>query len=96
MGDIDGSSRAAQSAQSDETNQKKRTGFFGRLFSTKTLAEDEFSPAPQSQSIAPKLGLANLRSLRVEDVAIPKAEIIAVPVTAGHQPYLDWIKDCTR
>jgi periplasmic divalent cation tolerance protein len=23
-------------------------------------------------------------------------EIIAVPVTAGHQPYLDWIKDCTR
>jgi periplasmic divalent cation tolerance protein len=23
-------------------------------------------------------------------------EIIAVPVIAGHQPYLDWIKDCTR
>jgi len=23
-------------------------------------------------------------------------EIIAVPVTGGHQPYLDWIEDCTR
>ena len=23
-------------------------------------------------------------------------EIIAVPITAGHQPYLDWIKDCTQ
>lgn len=23
-------------------------------------------------------------------------EIIAVPITSGHQPYLDWIKDCTR
>jgi len=23
-------------------------------------------------------------------------EIIAVPVIAGHQPYLEWIKDCTR
>ena len=23
-------------------------------------------------------------------------EVIAVPITDGHQPYLDWIKDCTR
>jgi len=23
-------------------------------------------------------------------------EIIAVPIIAGHQPYIDWIKDCTR
>jgi periplasmic divalent cation tolerance protein len=23
-------------------------------------------------------------------------EIIAVPIVAGHQPYLDWIKDCTE
>lgn len=95
MGDIDGSSRAAQSAQSDETNQKKRTGFFGRLFSTKTLAEDEFSPAPQSQSIAPKLGLANLRSLRVEDVAIPKAEIIAVPDTMSKAELVDIFRSST-
>jgi periplasmic divalent cation tolerance protein len=23
-------------------------------------------------------------------------EIIVVPVSGGHQPYLDWIRDCTR
>jgi periplasmic divalent cation tolerance protein len=23
-------------------------------------------------------------------------EVIAVPITTGHQPYLDWIKDCTQ
>lgn len=23
-------------------------------------------------------------------------EIIVVPVTGGHQPYLDWIRNCTR
>jgi periplasmic divalent cation tolerance protein len=23
-------------------------------------------------------------------------EVIAVPITAGHQPYLEWIKDCTQ
>lgn len=22
-------------------------------------------------------------------------EVIAVPISAGHQPYIDWIKDCT-
>ena len=23
-------------------------------------------------------------------------EVIAVPVTGGHMPYIEWIKDCTR
>ena len=23
-------------------------------------------------------------------------EVIAVPITMGHQPYLEWIKDCTQ
>jgi periplasmic divalent cation tolerance protein len=23
-------------------------------------------------------------------------EIIVVPITGGHQPYLDWIRNCTR
>lgn len=31
---------------------------------------------------------------RIHPYELP--EIIAVPVTTGHQPYLDWIVDCTR
>ena len=95
MGDIDGSSSAAQSAQSNETKHKKRTGFFGRLFSPKSIGGDEVTSAPQSQSSAPKLGLANLRRLRVEDVAIPKAEIIAVPDTMTKSELVDIFRSST-
>lgn len=95
MGDIDGSSSAAQSAQSNKTTHKKRTGFFGRLFFAKSTAGDELTTAPQSQSSAPKLGLANLRRLRVEDVAIPKAEIIAVPDTMTKTGLVDTFRSST-
>ena len=95
MGDIDGSSSAAQSAQSNETTHKKRTGFFGRLFSPKSADGDALTHAPHSQSSAPKLGLANLRRLRVEDVAIPKAEIIAVPDTMTKSELVDTFRSST-
>ncbi|MGB0570239.1 MAG: CBS domain-containing protein, partial [Paracoccaceae bacterium] len=95
MGDIDGSSSAAQSAQSNETTHKKRTGFFGRLFSPKSADGDALTSTPHSQSSAPKLGLANLRRLRVEDVAIPKAEIIAVPDTMTKSELVDIFRSST-
>ena len=95
MGDIDGSSSAAQSAQSNETTHKKRAGFFGRLFSAKSVDGDALTSAPRSQSSAPNLGLANLRRLRVEDVAIPKAEIIAVPDTMTKSELVDTFRSST-
>ncbi|WP_099248982.1 hemolysin family protein [Pelagimonas phthalicica] len=98
MGDIDGSSNAAQSARQmtqmngspkkggQENGIKAQAGLWTRLFG---WLSPQAQDAPQSQpvetprSIAPQqgLGLGNLSRMRVEDVAIPKAEIVAVQNT---------------
>ncbi|MDO5705610.1 MAG: hemolysin family protein [Paracoccus sp. (in: a-proteobacteria)] len=56
-------------------------GFLGRFFGVFSGDEpvETETPGPASQ---PAPGLLNLRRLRVDDVAIPKAEIIAVPINA--------------
>jgi len=87
MGETDGSSSAAQSAQDDDTQEQK--GFWGRLVDVLSPpGDDETEGADQAngpwrptdgQAIPP--GLGNLRRMRVEDVAIPKAEIVSVPST---------------
>jgi magnesium and cobalt transporter len=85
MGDTpDGSSGAAQSAQ-DEENEERKRGMFGRFMGA-------FGPQPEVQRIngesahqiypQPAMpGLRNLRTMRVEDVAIPKSDIVAASVT---------------
>lgn len=94
MGDIDGSSNAAQRAQPlgqeelvetdlDETSEADKPGFFRRVIDafgptdTDENATGDAAEAPGSVA----LGMINLRRLRVEDVAIPSADIIAVPDT---------------
>ena len=72
-----GSSSAAQSALPSETDPEQ--GFFTRLLQPfRTGADPLDAPdAPQPGS----LGLGNLRLKRVEDVAVPRAEIVSVPDT---------------
>lgn len=84
MGDTDGSSGAAQGAQSeDETNEN--TGFFSRVIGALSPSETEtqlqITPEPAAGPVP--LGMINLRRMRVEDVAIPKADITAVPLTVS-------------
>ena len=80
MGDqSDGSSSAAQSAQEDDG---QRRGFFDRFFGTIGSTEDA-EPAPPVNGTANgvlHVDMGNLRRMRVDDVAIPTAEIISVPV----------------
>jgi magnesium and cobalt transporter len=86
MGDADsGSSSAAQSAQ-DQTSDGQR-GLFGRIYDALMLPAGETPVSiPQQEQVngvasaSAVLGLVNLRRMRVEDVAIPKAEIVSVPV----------------
>ena len=53
-------------------------GFLSRLVGAFTGPEaEEEAPPPR---VEPPPGLLNLRRMRVEDVMIPKAEIVAVPV----------------
>ncbi|PZX11567.1 transporter associated domain-containing protein [Celeribacter halophilus] len=95
MGDTEpGSSMAAQSAPADPISRtqshsnragKFSNGWFDRLrsaFSSKpdktpTIAD---TPAPAAQvPPAQRPGMVNLRRMRVDDVAVPKADIVAVP-----------------
>lgn len=82
MGDSnDGSSSAAQSAQ-PEANRAE-TGFVNRFlskFSSGSAEEQEVIEAPAvPEPRQAGLGLLNLRRMRLEEVAVPKAEIVAVP-----------------
>ncbi|WP_084861097.1 hemolysin family protein [Salibaculum halophilum] len=82
MGDTtDGSSDAAQSAPPDATQHVQR-GFFDRIveaFNPSDMSQTQTTEANGQAVTAPRPGLANLRRMRVEDVMIPKAEIVAVP-----------------
>ncbi|MEM7731443.1 MAG: transporter associated domain-containing protein [Pseudomonadota bacterium] len=91
MGDsTDGSSTAARSAQADsqdisgqddaETSRTDPPGFFRKMIGALTLNEipsqdtADFAPDP------PAVGMVNLRTLTVEDVAIPRSDIVAVAI----------------
>ncbi|WP_299281301.1 hemolysin family protein [uncultured Tateyamaria sp.] len=83
MGENDGSSDAAQRAQSDNDTTKTAAsgGFLARVIGALSPADtSETSPEiapPRPQSH----GMINLRRMRVEDVAVPSADITAVPDT---------------
>ena len=79
------SSEGAATSEAD-SSEAERPGFFGRLFSAFTpgdLPDETASTGPQPLVPQQVPGLANLRKLRVDDVAIPKVEIAAVPLDIG-------------
>ncbi|MEP1199176.1 hemolysin family protein [Tateyamaria sp.] len=85
MGENDGSSGAAQRAQSDNDTKEplQAGGFFARVIGALTPSEtngvEDAVDAPRPQ----EHGMINLRRMRVEDVAVPMADITAVPDTTG-------------
>lgn len=83
MGDsIEGSSNAAPRAQPQGAKAKK-DGFFRRIYQALSPAEAGNSQAAIVSETArlQTHGMINLRRMRVEDVTIPKADIVSVPVT---------------
>lgn len=85
MGDAEGGSNAAQSAQ--DPDSKRQRGFLGRIFGAITPSDSHEEQVNGSKSAGQRpvpglsaLGMANLRRMRLDDVAIPTAEIVAVPV----------------
>ena len=69
---------------------RESRGLLGRLISVFAPAD---TPPPVSTVPAPVVhGMANLRRLRVEDVAIPKTEIVAVPLTIGKEELVEVFK----
>ncbi len=97
MGDTgDGPSIAAQGALTDQTVQNK--GLFARLrnaiFLTQAPQAPEDTPREAVMNAAGMLGMLNLRRKRVEDVAIPKTDIIAVPLNASKDELVRTFRDC--
>ena len=87
MGSSNDGSDAALGAEDDPTESGQR-GFLSRIFSALSSSEpapdsNPADPAPAAVSAPSVPGIGNLRRLRVDDVAIPKVEITAVPVDIG-------------
>ena len=92
MGDTDGSSIAALSAQDtsppDDTGalgatEAGKSGFFSRVIgalSPSDTDEEKLRTAPSGDRAT--TGMGNLRRMRVDDVMIPKADIVAVSATS--------------
>ncbi len=81
----DPSSAAALGARSDEEDpSEQRPGLLARLFGTAPSGQDPHlngteHPMPEASTNGTRsVGISNLRHLRVEDVAIPRAEIVSV------------------
>ena len=90
MGDNDGPSEQVQNAPSDnETDQQtddggaRSGGFFSRVMEALSPSEAEAEVGtPDHEDSVSFRGMINLRRMRVDDVAIPKADITAVPITS--------------
>ncbi|MCZ4351040.1 hemolysin family protein [Roseovarius aestuarii] len=86
----DGPSSAAHGAhptqmdiriESDPQADSEQGGFFRRIFGAFSNGDDADSESEANGGKAPQTrGLINLRDMVVEDVAIPKADIVAVPI----------------
>lgn len=87
-----GSSNDGSGTVSDATDEAESSnrGFFGRIMdvfspsdSTDAANGNAKSAGVPAEGAAVLPGLGNLRRLRVDDVAIPKADIAAVPLDIG-------------
>ncbi len=95
--DTDDCSNAAQRAHSENSTPEtgEKTGFFGRIFEAFTPGEEEQPALTNGQPAlaAQPRGMINLRRMRVEDVAIPTAEIVAVPSTISMEDLVDVFRE---
>ncbi|GGH23498.1 magnesium and cobalt transporter [Cribrihabitans marinus] len=96
MGDTDGSSSAAQSARTNELDEGSGDkGFLTRIFDAFSNGdeEDEAEEKRRPGPLAQLPGMSNLRRMRVEDVAIPTAEIVAVSSTIERNELVQVFRD---
>ncbi len=98
MGDAEAESNAAQGAQDSITTQHR--GLLGRIIGALTPSDSnedhDNGKATARQRPVPglsALGMANLRRMRLDDVAIPSAEIVAVPLDIRKDDLVEVFRD---
>lgn len=69
--------------EDDSSAPDGRSGFFSRLLDALTPADAATEEGAKPGG--PPRGMVNLHRMRVEDVAIPTAEIVAAPLTIGKE-----------
>ncbi len=82
----DGASAAQSAPEGSQSTEPPQRGFFGRIlsaFGSGEGGEDQAGSGSVSHGAGGPFGFGNLRRLRVDDVAIPKVEIAAVPLDIG-------------
>jgi len=96
MDGSEGPSSAAHSAQTEESDERDG-GFFRRILGVLGTSEPQGGGQEglkdHTSISAAGHGMMNLRRLRVEDVMIPKAEIVAVPVTITRDELVDVFRE---
>jgi magnesium and cobalt transporter len=90
----------AQGSSEQDNDEPLQRGFFGRILDalspSDSSAESEDRPVQGPQhhvSGTVRHGIANLRKLRVDDVAVPKVEITAVPITIGKEELVEVFRE---
>lgn len=96
MGDSkEGPSRAAHRARPiGPQDAKQAKGLFARIFSNNSSQSEDSQTTSGNLADIPVGGLGNLQNLRVEDVAIPRADIVALPSSVTFDEMIKVFKDC--
>ncbi len=84
---------ALQDPAEDERSEAAGRGFFGRLMSAFTPSAETDAAQGAAAVPAASPGLGVLRRMRVDDVAIPKAEITAVPLDIGKDELVEVFRE---
>ncbi len=89
---------APEVSTSDEGAEGQSRGFLGRLLSAFVPGAGEAPAVSRNEAAASAAagtspGLSALRRLRVDDVAIPKTEIVAVPVDIGKDELVEVFRE---
>ena len=98
MGDTDGSSSAAQSAQLKNIKSKRKPqSFIARIARLLSFGDLQYEPDKTQNLENLKANtnseVGNLLRLSVQDVSIPKAEIVAVNDTISQEDLFDTFKN---
>lgn len=84
-------------AEEPDPSEGHSRGLLSRIIEVFVPADDDPSrQAPAATDAAAQVrmpGIVNLRKLRVEDVAVPKADIVAVPVTISLPDLVETFRD---
>ena len=98
MGSSSDGSAVAPVVTADDGEDPPQRGFFGRILDAFSPPEQDVGPEMDAGIVAAQPtpmtlpGIGNLRKLRVDDVAIPKAGVAAVPLDIGRDELVEMFR----